>query len=849
MGKNIPGLNFNSKLSVDDLNFYDQQLEEAILSRFKLTIGASSLASSRHGIVDAVDPKNLVETETTRSLIVYPSVNNPLRVNISPGVAVTPNGSIVRLTNLIEDFEIARTNANDINIIFAENEIQDSPPNRLTRYNILQPVRRLQNTSIIRSVLLSDFNNSVLFPPTRLENIVCLAVIVIADTVSGLELQIDYTDNTYLFNRPWFSAVDIEHRSRLGSGVSTETNPHGLTFNDLVSGQLTLYDQLLKTGLILARDEDLKGIPGKLCQEIIEPSRVLVDGGGNITAGSRFGGVNAKYVVLSSYPTKISAFYLESHKGRAIAFDHIEGTRIVVLPSPEGLEGTSVVKYNQVFAGMPPLTIFSNTLVFSQPDTTNELIVSGGVSLDSLSNPSIDVDGSGPVPRNYKVYLTGDGSLLRSPQMIQAPFRLVDIGSALTPISFSIFGPAKITIGLADANPVPTMSITLRVFGRDGDGVTISEDITFAGSSWVHVPIPGPETPAQLKTTETVFYEVTHVQVLNRVDDGPSSAVVMWADLETGTTLDLNKLAMLATFTWNGASITNLKDARKVVANLPERINRYLASAELAGLGNTGKEHVLTEDFSSPQYRDSTKGYQEATHAKFSIFVDDYTLIQTGDTIEFPNGKTITAITTGSPNRTLGEYLATTSDADTKDEIIATINFPAFNSGVVAATDDLNPVRVNCTMVIKGSRGNGEVSEPVQANVNAISLSGDAEGGIDAFGESFTPRHMDHIESTIPSTGVYEVYNLRERYLSKPIAIGLREKLTILLHGTAIPRSSNYLQVRVRVANEDSEVWLPWEVATDNGAVFTVEKSFNISKAQIEIFGKCSGFSLYEGDA
>ena len=200
MGKNIPGLNFDGKLAIQDFKFWDSELEKVILDRFNLVMGGRSLPVAHFGIADAVDPKNLVETETTRPLIVYPSPNNPLLINVAPGLAVAPNGSIIGNPALLEDEELARTSANDIVIVYLENEIVDGAPVRNTVYNIAQPVRRVQNTGVIRSALIADFTNAVIFTPERRENIVVIAVVTVANTVAGLQLQIDYSNNTYLFN-------------------------------------------------------------------------------------------------------------------------------------------------------------------------------------------------------------------------------------------------------------------------------------------------------------------------------------------------------------------------------------------------------------------------------------------------------------------------------------------------------------------------------------------------------------------------------------------------------------------------------------------------------------------------
>ena len=843
MAINLPGLNYSSKLNIDDLTFNDQQNEKAILDRTTVVFGQGSLTTPRFGIIDAINPRDLVSEETNRPLLVYQSIIDPLRVNITAGVVVTANGAIVSSPTLLEDVALTRVTANDINVVYMENSIIDADPTRLTRYNVLQKVRRIQDTNVIRIDLLNSFQNAVLYPPNRKANIVVLAVVTVVETSGGLELHFDYTNGSYEFNRPWYSPVDIEHRSKLGGGLVTDTNIHGLTFNDLASGNLTLYDQLLPYGMIQARDDDVKGVVGTICYEVIEPTRILVDGTG-LTSASRYGGIGASYIMLANYPVQITAFYQQSHKGRAIAFDHITGSKLVVLPSPEAFTSTAVIHYNQVFALAPPAQILSNVLGFGQPSSTKELILTGGIALSQVANQFIDFDGSGPVPRNYTLYVTAQGTILRTPQTVQTPLLLDDIGLSLYPLSASIFGPAKISIGLAGATPATSMAITIRLFGKDVDGNSILEDIVFSGSTWVSVSVPGVETPDQYILSSNIFRIITDIQVMSRANDGPNSKIQIWAELETSTTLALNKLAKVAHVVWDGVAIADIKDRRQIAQSLPVPISRYAAMAEVTGLGGTAPSLVYSEDFTMPKLRDTTDGYQIAVAAAFSIIVNDYSRIQAGDQVSFPTGKIITAIVSGLPNRAIGQYLAASSNQDTRNDIILTVLDVTFDSGFAAVADTSTSNTVICTSTTLGARGNGPVSEPIEGDPSALLISGDSVGGIDAFGECFMAKHQDFIDTPIPSPSIYDVTSYRYRFLSVPLAIDSVLAVKVLVYGIPAPQTN--VQLRVRVAIGSSAVWQPWEVITGNGAEFTITKSSAITKMQVELFGRASGFSVYE---
>ena len=848
----LPGLNYDSKLSVDDLTFSSEQTEEAILDRFKLVFGTGALTPAKSGIVDSADPQGVVETDQdSRPLLVYTSSSDPLKVNIAPGITVNADGSIVAQTTLIEEFELARTNANDIVVVFAENVIEDAGPTRITRYNTAQPTRRVQSDTKIYSALLTDYQNTSIFTPSRKDGITVLAVIKVVETVSSsLELVFDYTDTVYSFNRPWFSPVDIEHRSKIGSGETTDRNPHGLTYNDLSSGNLTLYDQVLPIGAIQSRDDDIKGSPGIKCQETITPSRVLTDGtGGSVTAGSRFGGANANYIVLAQYPGHITAFYLQTKQGRDISFDLIRGTKIVVLPHDEVITEDAIIEYTTVSALEPPQAILSNLITFGQPNVETELIFTGGITVSEIANPSIQFDGTGPVPEYFDLYLNPEGYIYRNPEVIGTTILLDDVGTIKTAVDYTFLDLARVQIGLADANTVSTMAITIRLYGLDENDTAFSEDVSFSGSTWSNVVLPGVPTPSQSISSSNLFKTLTDIQILSRTDDGPSAKITLRGRLKDNESTGLNKLARHARITWDGLAVSEIIDIRNVSPTIPAPENRYLAAGEVLGAGGTAPTTTFVEDMVIPRRWNSTVGSFDATQATFQVIINDYTQYA-GVSLTLFNGKVLTPVAI-APNRTIGQFLASGSNQDTRDDLILTLNFTAFNSGITAVAGTASDT-VDCTVVQTGAQGNGEnvITPALQSFISTT----DAEGGIDGFSESFIPRHQKGIDTQLPSTGVYEVFEDSGRYLSQAIAIGgrnvngveqIRNNIEIALHGVPPPKENG--QVRIRPCLGTNPEWLPWEVMTQDGSKFSYGPTTDkITKIQIEIFGKCDGFTLLE---
>ena len=648
-------------------------------------------------------------------------------------------------------------------------------------------------------------------------------------------------------------------------GIVTDNNTHGLTYNDLASGNLTLYDQLLSTGCVVAKDEDLYGVVGTPCYEEVEANRITIDIDGS-TSESRFGGPGKNFIELASFPAQITAFYLSSNKSVDIAWEHVKGTKLVVLPSPETFTSTAVIEYTRVSTLETPSQIYSNNLTFGQPEQTKELLITGGLALSTLSNQFIDFDGSGSIPRRYSIYANSDGTLLKTPQPIQSPILLSDIGLMITTISASIFGSAKISIGLAGANASTSMEIVLRITGRssgqsgifpdetvDVEDTPLTEDITFSGTTWESTPYI--ENPNQYILSTYIYKALNTIQVISRTADGPSSKIQLWAELETGTTLELNKLAKAASVMWNGTGISELLDQRKIVKSIPNPQHRFSAAAGMLGLGGTSWKLVYSEDFANPMYRNATIGYVSAVAATVYLQIADYSRITAGDTIAFPYlSKTLTANAAGSgvPNRASGHFLIQSSNQTTRDDIILTLNDVTFASGYTAVADTTrgdNTILITATAsLLSGARGNGTVtitkSNPLVVFI--LDPAAGLTGGIDAFGECFFPRHMDYIDTDLPSTSSsnYDVTSYRYRYQSRPFPIGSVLSVKVVAHDVDAPQTN--IQLRARTATGTYPTWLPWEVITGSGALFTITKSSVITKIQLQLFGKASGYSVYE---
>lgn len=844
MAKNLPDLNYKTHLSIDDFQEQSDVNEKNLLDRFKISFGNLSGVDPRFGVIDQIDPNNLVETDTNRPLLVSRSTVDNLRVSVSVGAVVCPNGTIVQLSSAVFDTQLARTNLDDVVVVFLENEIIPYGESRVSKYNVPGQVRTIQNPDSLRSALLSEYNNSSIFSSARKENVVVIAVIKVVSsstTISGLDLSIDYSNVTYSFNRPWFSIVDSEHRSSKGSGLVSPTNPHGNSINDFSTGAVPFYAQFLPYGKIVAKDYDIKGRSGYACIETISPFSILTDSDGSITSGSYFGGVaGTKYIHLAAYPASVNSFHLVSHKSRAIAFDWIVGTNIVVVPLPDVFTEDASIYYTRVHAVEPSIAVLGNRITFDSIDDTREIAVAGGLGVSTIATNYIDFEGSGPVARDYKVYLSSSSEFLKFPQVLQNTILLDSIGTQFVSLDVNQYGPAQLSIALVNAVSSVNLKVTVRIYGTNTQNAVITEDLTF-DSSWQAIVLPAVEDLTNLRKTSNTFNKITGYQVIERVSDGASSKILIYAEIESGVADSLNDLLKVTDVSWDGISASKIRDCREFEAFLPGYINKYVANGNNLAISNSNR-NVVNEDFSCPIFNDVIAGSSNYTYAKSSLTFSDNVTV--GDTVTITYFDTITnatnthtlVATSGTPNRTIGEFKIGTA-SDTRDDFALTLTNVIFNPGFTATANSSN--KLDIVRTLEGVRGNSTIAI-VTTVTQAITKDSEVVGGYDKYSEAIFPQHRSVLDTKVLPNTEYDTTNVRDRYLSRAIPVKHVNTLKVVVYGAV-----NY-QLRYRIANDLLD-FTKWTTLTQTANCTHIINSTNITKVQFEIFGKCSGYSLLEG--
>ena len=867
----IPSINYTAAFSNDDYVFYRDTIESELLTRMLLSMGLGNSLS--FGIVDTAKPSNIDSSQVSRPLVVTQNQGSPLKVDAHGGWVVFESGTWMQVSST-QEIAMADSTVGVTNFVIAEYAIVDGGQNRKTVYNTDAWTLGVRSNSIyanpdvsspqIKTITLDQWNDTTVFTVERKKNIIVLASVAV---VNSTTLNIDMSTTSYSFIRPWFSIQDTIHRSMIGTGIVTDTNPHGISFTDLTSAVYTLYQQVLSTGMVFARDVDTRGIAGYRCTQVFSQAEIKIDPTGDITGDSNIGGYGTRYVEISGYPTAIGNVYHGNSPAKAMGADLIRGTNVVVLAAQELLpEPTDniYVEFFRASALEPPTDVASNLMSFGALQS-NEFIASGGIVFTSITNPTYSIDLSGPFARKYRIVLDGAGVLTRTPQILFSSQTLNSVGTSLVPIATTMAGPARIKIGLTRANAVSGMEIKITLTGQDNLGNTIYETLTFNNTNWVDNPVPSNfEDARQFQTTSQIFGVVNFLQVTGRTNDGTNSVIQMWAELRTQTDTNYNDYCPIAEVLWNGQAIGSIKDVRPINHKLetPERtriidnvaesiIGSTIFLNEIIPAINQTSEIIFAEDFNKPRYLSTSLGYFSAIPAYGVISIEDLSGIRPNDSVTIKAGKSIVALGSNA-NANLGQWNIDYGSLETTaGNIISAINNATFNSGSIAtqgaATNNIKLTRND----IFDARGNTNMIIAVASIPGSMSVSG-FEDGVDAYGEVFLDRFIDGINSAIvPAGSIYDTYLFNNSYRSRAVPIpndltSTAQKFLVMIHGVGGKLSTN--AVRIKGAYTSSYNWLPPILMTQTTYAkncFVATFSAPVYKIQVELFAKATGMTVY----
>lgn len=595
---------FKAPLTLEELTLWNDILDDELRMRLQLAF-ASQSPMTGFGIVAAEDPTTATVTSGS-PLGVSVNAGNPTLFDVNAGSVVFPNGEIVPLNEVMQGISLANTAGNAKNVVYLYFVEQDSEETALTRAQVLTPIRVEyldEPIGYVQSLTLADY---LTLPQSTLLRVVPLAVVSVEITDTGNTLVIDMGTTVLPTNRPWFTAVDLKHRSQVGTGAVTATNPHGTSLNDLgVGNGKTLFQLLLDYGMVVGKDIGMAKVPGTVCTETVLAGAVQTDVTGAIT-----GVVNAKYMRLSRFPRVILGA-TNTGKTKDYGLAWVPGTPIVFFNPLEPWDGGNVVVYySAVAAAEPPTPVNPISLPLTQPLSSDETMVAGGIVVTELAQPTLTFEDAGQIASLYSVYVDNTGAVQRYPKTLVCQAKLATIGGVIQSFTLPFLGPAKIKVGLTKATPGATLAVNVQIKGKAINGATLTDTVSF-GAGWAEPTLPFcGELDTQFLRTTNVYASVESYTVLSSANTGPIAEISMWSDADPVTTPDLADVLPVADVTWDGFKVCSLRDTRPIGTKLEDPTASKFsdgakAIAELTPVLLGPPSYTFahwTEDFNQPQY-------------------------------------------------------------------------------------------------------------------------------------------------------------------------------------------------------------------------------------------------------
>lgn len=598
-------LNHRLHQTADRLAEFETGVEEELRQRLILTSPAATGTNSgtlSEGIV-SVDG-NDVDNDSAPCAVTINS-QDPNAIDVGAGTVVFSIGELVVVgaTDLVSvGIDTSVTDAQVIRLEYGE--VADGDPEGNPYYNFASQPKTRKKTPAEMLVVETATAFSAQAPDVRARSVV-LGVVRFQDGI----LTADNGRDTYSYSRPWFSPRDAEHRSLVGTGLTTPTNPHGTSLNDLTVGDYTAWQALVgQPACVIARPQDYGRVAGEVCSETIPSGSFATDPTGFIT-----GVAGALFAPLGFWPEQFLLGRL-STGGTEVASWIPKGRNVVAVFDPVNFAAAADldVFYTRVQAGALPGNITGLTSFDVGQPVTNEVIVAGGNFYTELTETKVTFTDVGLVPMKFDILVDNTGRAYKSPDVIYCNTLLNTLGTSPQPFELQPRAPSRLRLAISGYQAGFT-EVRFVVSGTAEDGSAISEVVTFLGpASTPQTSLTGEIVPALY--TANIFATTTQIQVQVRNGDGANTTLTVFAEQtpeRPGTQDDL----LLATVQWTGSEVNNLYTNDPYVAYDRRLVTRGGGTKGLSGVGAS---------IDNPMLVDSLLGYLPTGADNWATIVEDF---------------------------------------------------------------------------------------------------------------------------------------------------------------------------------------------------------------------------------
>jgi len=623
MTTDLPGTNYSSPYGMDDLAFEQTVYRDEFLERMRLMFGHPTyLSDSSFGIVAETDPSTATVGGTEPGSVSASGT----QVTVQAMMGVTKSGHRIYLTAAVTK-TVASAEDNALNIITIKYSTGNPTSAGTSAFHGLSYRRRTvqDNDNLIVVYTLGQYNA---LSQTQQDDHIPLAVgTVTIDDTGAKTVSITHVDTNYVWLRPWFSPMDVIHRSQVGSGTVSDTNPHGTSANELAIGNFTLPQLTSNVGMVVAHDVSYPHVPGTVCSVSITAAQIMTDDAGGTVTGETG---SVKYIDLGFYPTALGAVFAAT--GVEYPFVHLAGTTII-----HQLYGVTAalkpalnltVYCSRVSALEPAYSSVMSTFTAGTPGSNEAIVANGQVKVsDSSLNLTDNMADAGPIPAQYTFYFAGD-QVVKNPQVLMCYATLTSIGSAGITPSITQFGNGVAVVALDQASAGASLNVQIKITGKDEDNADVSETFTF-GASWTQSTFPLCSTPTnQFSRGSTIFSNVTNISVLQNTASGANASIQVWISMDPTSSSNLRGACPIAQGQWNGGNLCTLYDMRPITHCMQlsdnadyahgvyEQVYQPTTGAEPGTAHFRGNKYM--ESFIKPKYG-TLKDLDSSTAGCFSI--------------------------------------------------------------------------------------------------------------------------------------------------------------------------------------------------------------------------------------